>query len=216
MKPLRIVLADDHNLVRSGLKSLLSSMQGVEVVAEATNGKEAVDLVGSLHADVVLMDIGMKVLNGIEAAALLTRDYPTVRVIILSMHDTQDFVSQALKAGAAGYVLKDAAPLELEFALQAVGSGDTYLSPRVSRQVVQSFIRPPDADSGLEALSPRQREILKAVAVGRTTKQIAYDLGVSIKTIETHRAQIMDRLNIHDVAGLVRFSIRTGLVSVNA
>ncbi len=215
MKPIRIVLADDHNLVRSGLKSLLSGMQGVEVIAEATNGKEAVDLVGSLRPDVVLMDIGMKVLNGIEAAALLTRDYPTVRVIILSMHDTQDFVSQALKAGAAGYVLKDAAPLELEFALQAVGNGDTYLSPRVSRQVVQSFVRPPDAESGLEALSPRQREILKAVAVGRTTKQIAFDLGVSIKTIETHRAQIMDRLNIHDVAGLVRFSIRAGLISAN-
>ncbi len=215
MKPIRIVLADDHNLVRSGLKSLLSSMQGVEVVAEATNGKEAVELVGEVQPDVVLMDIGMKVLNGIEAAALLARDYPAVRVIILSMHDTQDFVSQALKAGAAGYVLKDAAPLELEFALQAVRSGDTYLSPRVSRQVVQSFVRPPDAESGLDALSPRQREILKAVAAGRTTKQIAYDLGVSIKTIETHRAQIMDRLNIHDVAGLVRFSIRTGLISVN-
>lgn len=215
MKPIRIVLADDHNLMRSGLKSLLMGMQGVEVVAEARNGREAVELAGSANPDVVLMDIGMKELSGIEAAAIIARDYPSVRVIILSMHDTQDFVSQALKAGAAGYVLKDAAPLELEFALQAVISGETYLSPKVSRQVVQSFVRPPDAETGLEALSPRQREILKAIAIGRTTKQIAYDLALSIKTIETHRAQIMERLDIHDIAGLVRFSIRIGLISAN-
>jgi len=215
MKPIRVVLADDHNLVRSGLKALLSGMPDVEVVAEAANGKEAVALVNSVKPDVVLMDIGMKELNGIEAAAIITHDNPSVRVIILSMHDTQDFVSQALKAGATGYVLKDAAPLELEFALQAVTKGETYLSPRVSRQVVQSYVRPPNAETGLAALSPRQREILKAVAGGRTTKQIAYDLGLSIKTIETHRAQIMERLDIHDVAGLVRFSIRIGLISVH-
>ena len=215
MKPIRILLADDHNLMRSGLKSLLSGMQGVEVVAEATNGKEAVDMAGSVNPDVVLMDIGMKELNGIEAAAIIARDNPSVRVIILSMHDTHDFVSEALKAGAAGYILKDAVPLELEFALQAVINGETYLSPRVSRQVVQSYVRPPDAETGLETLSPRQREILKAIARGRTTKQIAFDLGLSTKTIETHRAQIMERLDIHDVAGLVRFSIRMGLVSAN-
>src|SRR6185503_8298956 len=165
-------------------KALLSGMPDVEVVAEAANGKEAVTLVNSVKPDVVLMDIGMKELNGIEAAA-------------------------------TGYVLKDAAPLELEFALQAVTKGETYLSPRVSRQVVQSYVRPPNAETGLAALSPRQREILKAVAGGRTTKQIAYDLGLSIKTIETHRAQIMERLDIHDVAGLVRFSIRIGLISVH-
>jgi DNA-binding NarL/FixJ family response regulator len=215
MKPIKIVLADDHNLVRSGLKSLLLAMPGVEVVAEATNGKEAVALVNSADPDVVLMDIGMKELNGIEATAIIARDKPAVRVIILSMHDTQDFVSQALKAGAAGYVLKDAAPLELEFALQAVTNGETYLSPRVSRQVVQSYIRPPAAETGLEALTSRQKEILKAIAGGRTTKQIAYDLGLSIKTIETHRAQIMERLGIHDVPGLVRFSIRIGLISAH-
>ena len=215
MKPIIILLADDHNLMRSGLKSLLSGMQGIEVVAEATNGKQAVDLACSVNPDVVLMDIGMKELNGIEAAAIIARDNPSVRVIILSMHDTHDFVSEALKAGAAGYLLKDAVPLELEFALQAAINGETYLSPRVSRQVVQSYVRPPDAEIGLEMLSPRQREILKAIAKGRTTKQIAYDLGLSTKTIETHRAQIMERLDIHDVAGLVRFSIRMGLISAH-
>jgi DNA-binding NarL/FixJ family response regulator len=213
MKPIRIVLADDHNLVRSGLKSLLLGMSGVDVVAEATNGLEAVEQTRSTTPDVVLMDIGMKELNGIEAAAIITREMPTVRVIILSMHDTQDFVSQALKAGACGYVLKDAATLELEFALQAAINGETYLSPRVSRQVVQSYVQPPALEAGLETLSPRQREILKAIALGRTTKQIAYDLDLSVKTIETHRAQIMERLNIRDVAGLVRFSIRAGLIN---
>jgi DNA-binding NarL/FixJ family response regulator len=170
MKPIRIVLADGHNLVRSGLKSLLMALPGVEVVSEATNGREAVELVGSTNPDVVLMDIGMKELNGIEAAAIIARVNPLLRVIILSMHDTHDFVSQALKAGAAGYVLKDAAPLELEFALQAVTNGETYLSPRVSRQVVQSYVRPPEPMAGLDVLSPRQREILKAIATGRTTK----------------------------------------------
>ena len=215
MKPIRIVLADDHNLMRAGLKALLSGMQGVEVIAEATNGKQAVELAGSLSPDVVLMDIAMKELNGIEATAIIARDNPLVRVVILSMHDTQDFVAQALRAGASGYVLKDAVPLELEFALQAVTSGETYLSPKVSSHLIHSYVRPRDAESGLEALSPRQREILKAISNGRTTKQIAYDLGLSIKTIETHRAQIMDRLDIHDVAGLVRFSIRKGLISAD-
>jgi DNA-binding NarL/FixJ family response regulator len=215
MKPIRILLADDHNLVRSGLKSLLSGMSGVEVVAEAANGRQAVDLAGTLTPDVALLDIGLTELIGIEAAALITQSNPSVRVIILSMHDTQDFVSQALKAGATGYLVKDAATLELEFALQAVVSGETYLSPRVSRRLVESYVRPPELPSGLKALSPRQQEILKAVAGGRTTKQIAYDLGLSIKTIETHRAQIMERLNIHDVPGLVRFSIRAGLIGVH-
>lgn len=216
MKPIRLILADDHNLVRSGLKSLLSEMKGVEVVAEASNGREAVDLVASVKPDVVLMDIAMHELNGIEACEIISREHPGVRTIILSMHDSGEYVTKALKAGARGYVLKDAAPLELEFALQAVTVGETYLSPRVSRQVVQSYVQPPAApESGLEALSPRQTEILKAIAGGRSTKQIAYDLGLSVKTIETHRAQIMDRLDIHDVAGLVRFAVRVKLVSAD-
>jgi DNA-binding NarL/FixJ family response regulator len=209
-------LADDHNLVRSGLKSLLSEMKNVEVVAEAANGRQAVDLVRTVKPDVVLMDIAMNELNGIDACEIITRDHPGVRTIILTMHDSGEYVAKALKAGAKGYVLKDAAPLELEFALQAVAVGETYLSPRVSRQVVQSYVRPAGSgDGGLDALSPRQKEILKAIAGGRSTKQIAYDLGLSVKTIETHRAQIMERLDIHDLAGLVRFAIRVKLVSID-
>lgn len=216
MTMIRIVLADDHNLVRSGLKSLLSEMKDVEVVAEASNGRQAVDLVQSVKPDVVLMDIAMNELNGIDACEIITRDHPQVRTIILSMHDSGEYVAKALKAGAKGYVLKDAAPLELEFALQAVAVGETYLSPKVSRQVVQSYVQPPGSgDAGLESLSPRQKEILKAIAGGRSTKQIAYDLGLSVKTIETHRAQIMERLDIHDLAGLVRFAIRVKLVNID-
>lgn len=217
MNPIRIVLADDHNLVRSGLKSLLSDMSGVAVVAEASNGRQAVELVKSAKPDIVLMDIAMQELNGIEACEIITREHPGVHVIILSMHDSGEYVAKALKAGAKGYVLKDAAPLELEFALQAVTVGETYLSPRVSRQVVQSYVRPAaGVETGLEALSPRQREILKAIASGRSTKQLAYDLGLSVKTIETHRAQIMERLDIHDLAGLVRFAVRVKLVSADS
>lgn len=215
MKTIRIVLADDHNLVRSGLKSLLSEMRNVKVVAEASNGRQAVELAASAKPDVVLMDIAMQELNGIEACEIIARDHPEVSVIILSMHDSGEYVAKALKAGARGYVLKDAAPLELEFALQAVAVGEIYLSPRVSRQVVQSYVQPPVAGNRLDDLSPRQREILKAIAGGRSTKQIAYDLGLSVKTIETHRAQIMGRLDIHDLAGLVRFAVRVKLVSAD-
>ncbi|HEX4985658.1 MAG TPA: response regulator transcription factor [Burkholderiales bacterium] len=215
MKPIRVVLADDHNLVRSGLKSLLLGVPYVEVVAEATTGQEAVELARALDPDVVLMDISMKGLNGIEAAAIINREKPLVRVVMLSMHDTRDFVSQALKAGACGYLLKDAVPPELELALHAVMAGDTYLSPRVSRQVVQSYVRPTVVPDVLDTLSPRQREILRAIATGRAMKQIAQDLGLSIKTVESHRAQIMERLDIHDIAGLVRFSIRVGLINAD-
>lgn len=218
MKSIRILLADDHTLVRSGVKSLLSAMDAVEVVAEAGDGLEAVKLAAAERPDVVLMDIAMRGLNGLEAAAQIGKQNPRVKVIILSMHDSAEYVDQALRAGVAGYVLKDAAPLELEFALQAVMRGETYLSPRVSSQVVQSLVeRMPKApvESELALLSPRQKEILKAIANGRSTKQIAFDLGVSIKTIETHRGQIMERLDIHDLAGLVRFAVRVGLVSTD-
>lgn len=216
MKSIRVLLADDHTLVRSGVKSLLSAMDAVEVVAEASDGLEAVKLAASERPDVVLMDIAMRGLNGLEAAARIGQQDPAIKVIILSMHDSAEYVDQALRSGVAGYVLKDAAPLELDFALQAVMRGETYLSPRVSSQVVQSLVdRSPavSAESGLALLSPRQTEILKSIASGRTTKQIAFDLGVSIKTVETHRGQIMERLDIHDLAGLVRFAVRVGLVS---
>ena len=216
MNPIRIVLADDHELVRAGIRTLCESLDGVTVVAEAADGNQALKLVEAHHPDVVLMDIAMKTLNGLEATAQIKREFPWVRVIILSMHAEEEYVQQALKAGAASYVLKDAAVPELEMAITAVMRGEVYLSPQISRLVVQSYMQHAGAVEGpLGVLTPRQREILQLIAEGHSTKDIGSWLGLSVKTVETHRVQIMERLGIHDIAGLVRFAIRVGLVSAD-
>jgi DNA-binding NarL/FixJ family response regulator len=216
MNPVRIVLADDHALVRAGIRSVCDSIEGFTVVAEATDGDQVLAMVRAHHPHLVLMDITMKMLNGLEATRQLRREFPAVRVIILSMHTSEDYVQQALRAGAAGYLLKDAAMPELEAAIAAVMRGEVYLSPQISRLVVQSYMQHAGAiESPLELLTPRQRQILELIAGGHTTKDIGFRLGLSVKTAETHRAQIMERLNIHDVAGLVRFAVRTGLISAD-
>ena len=214
MKPIRVLLADDHALVRAGIRALCQTLAGIEVIAEATDGKQALALVRAHHPDIVLMDIAMTTLNGLEATAQIRREFPQVRVIILSMHAAEDYVLQALKAGAAGYLLKDSATPELELALNAVMRGEVYLSPLISKQMVQSYMQHAGtAESPLALLTPRQREILQLLAEGHGAKDIAFRLELSVKTVETHRTQIMERLGIHDIAGLVRFAIRTGLVS---
>ncbi len=214
MNPIRIVLADDHALVRAGIRTLCESLDGVTVVAEAADGNQVLEMVKAHHPDLVLMDIAMKALNGLEATARMTREFPQVRVIILSMHDAEDFVQQALKAGASGYLLKDSAVPELETAITAVMRGEVFLSPQISRLMVQSYMQHAGAVEGpLGVLTPRQREILQLIAEGHSTKDIGSRLDLSVKTVETHRAQIMERLGIHDLAGLVRFAIRVGLVS---
>jgi len=214
MKPIRIVLADDHALVRAGIRTLCESLDGVTVVAEAADGNQVLETVKAHHPDLVLMDIAMKTLNGLEAPAQMTREFPQARVIILSMHAADDYVQQALTAGAAGYLLKDSATPELELALAAVMRGEVYLCPQISRLVVQSYMQHAGAVAGpLGMLTPRQREILQLIAEGHGTKDIGLRLDLSVKTVETHRAQIMERLGIHDLAGLVRFAIRVGLVS---
>lgn len=213
MKTLRVILADDHTLVRAGLRSLVEQLKDVTVVAEANNGHEVLSLASAHHPDVVLMDISMPGMNGFEAALRLKKDHPQVKIIILSMHASEEYVLQALRAGASGYLVKDSAPLELGLALQAVARGETYLSPPISRQVVDSYIqRVGQGDQPLAHLTGRQREILQLIAEGGSTKEIARKLNVSVKTVETHRAQLMERLDIHDVAGLVRFAVRHGLV----
>jgi DNA-binding NarL/FixJ family response regulator len=212
---MRILLADDHTLVRAGIRALVESFAGCEVVGEAASAQEVLVMAREQIPDVVLMDITMKDSSGLEAAGTLKQELPQIRVIILSMHATEDFVSQALQAGAAGYLLKDAATNELEIALQAVTRGETYLSPRISRPVVERYLRAGTANQPLDALTPRQREILKLIAEGQSTKEIAYVLGVSVKTVETHRAQLMERLEIRDIAGLVRFAIKVGLVAAD-
>lgn len=214
MKTLRVLLADDHELVRAGIRVLLEGMAGVEVVAEAGDGRQALTLVEQRHPDLVLADISMPGLNGLDLAARLRKDHPRTRVIMLSMHDGEQYVARALRAGASGYLLKRAARSELEVAVRAVARGETYLSPAMSRYLVQGYVRRGEAAPGpLDRLTVRHREVLQLVAEGCTTKEIAVRLGVSVKTVDKQRTQLMERLDIHDIAGLVRFAIRAGVIS---
>ena len=218
LKPaIKVFLIEDHNLVRAGIKSLLAQLQGVEVAGEAGNGRDALRMMKEempAMPDIVLTDIAMAGLNGMETTARITKDFPNVRVIVLSMYANEEYVMQALRAGAAGYLVKEAATSELELAIRAVARGDTYLSPAVSGKVIDKTLgRIVPQNSPLERLTPRQREILQLIAEGRSTKQIADTLKLSVKTVETHRGQIMQRLDIFDIPGLVRFAIRNGLVS---
>jgi len=215
MTTIRIILADDHTLVRAGFRALFQSIEGIEVVAEASDGREALRLIGVHQPDIILMDIAMAGLNGLEAAARVVQEFPHVRVVMLSMHANEEYVLQALRAGAMGYLLKDASVTELELAIKAVVRNETYLSPAVSKHVVEYVQRIGGEPNSLERLTARQREILQLIAEGRTTQEIAGTLNISVKTVESHRAQLMERLDIHDVAGLVRYAIRMGVVTPN-
>jgi DNA-binding NarL/FixJ family response regulator len=209
---LRIVLADDHGLVRAGFRALLAGCSDVDVVGEAADGHEALRLIEELDPDVALVDISMPGLNGLETTARASKEYPRTRILVLSMHADEEYVRQALTIGAAGYLLKNADRIELELAVRAVARGDSWLSPAVSKPVVAAYARRGDDRKGpFDVLTPRQRETLQLIAEGHSTKDIAHRLSLSIKTVETHRAQLMDRLGIHDVQGLVRYAIRVGL-----
>ena len=211
---MRLLLADDHTLFREGVRSLLSRMPEVTVVAETGDGREALELIDKHRPDVALLDITMPGLNGLEVASRTSQKSPKTRVVILSMHANEAYVAQALRAGIAGYLVKDAAATELAAALRAVARGETYLSPAISRQVVDGFLGKSQLEADpLQGLTSRQREILQLIAEGKSTKEIAAVLDVGIKTVETHRANLMERLGIHDVAGLVRFAIRSGVIS---
>jgi DNA-binding NarL/FixJ family response regulator len=212
VKLTRILLADDHVLVRAGVRALLESVEGVEVVAEAGDGHEALRLVAQHRPDLVLMDISLPSLQGLEAAARVVKGYPQTRVIILSMHNDEEYVRQALRLGVAGYLVKGGDRVELELAIKAAVRGDVYLSPRISRGVVTDSLQRGPLPVGAR-LTGRQKEVLQLIAEGHTTKEIARQLGLSVKTAESHRTQVMERLGIHDVAGLVRYAIRSGLVS---
>jgi len=214
MNPTRVLLADDHALVRAGIRSLLEKMPGVEVVGEASNGREALQLIRSELPNLVLMDIAMPDLGGLEALPRIIKDFPSVKVVILSAHANEEYVIRALRYGASGYMLKDAAMVELELVIKSVAQGKTYLSPSISRPVIDSYLKRVGGEiSLLEQLTLRQREILQMIAEGKNTKEIAGTLAISVKTVEAHRLQLMARLNIHDVPGLVRYAIRSGLVS---
>jgi DNA-binding NarL/FixJ family response regulator len=216
MPRIRVLLADDHRLFRAGMRSLLQTLDDVDVVAEAGDGREALRLAEAHHADVVLLDIMMPGLNGLDAAARIARGVPRARVIMLSMNADQDSVLTALRVGAVGYLVKNADPAELELAVRAVMRGERFLSSAVSEYVVAASLKRIEQEqTSLEQLTPRQREVLQLVAEGHTTKQIATELGIRVKTAEAYRGELMKALDIHDVATLTRYAIRAGLVSLD-
>lgn len=210
-----ILLADDHALIVAAMRMLIERMEGVKVVAEAYSGREAVALARTHRPDLVVMDISMMDLNGIEATARIREHVPATRVLMLSSHSTEDYVCRAIRAGAAGYLVKRSLPAEIAAAIAAILDGNTYLSPSISHHVMSGLSDPSHyRSSPLDALTARQREVLKMIAKGKSTKAIAFALDLSVKTAETHRAAIMERLGIHDLAGLVLFAARHGLVEI--
>jgi DNA-binding NarL/FixJ family response regulator len=213
--PTRILLVDDHEIFLEGLRGLLEKHRDLEVVGRAADGRTAVDLARELAPDVVVMDITMPGMNGIEATRRIVAHEPRVRVVALTMHSTRRFMAEALKAGAAGYLLKESAVAELILAIRTVVEGRAYLSPRITDVLVSDYVRhvPAGGSADLSALSPREREVLQLVAEGKSTKEIAGLLHVSVKTIEAHRTQVMEKLRIRSVAGLTKFAITEGLTS---
>jgi DNA-binding NarL/FixJ family response regulator len=212
----RIILADDHKIMREGLRALLAKQKEIEVIAEADSGRGVIELCSQLHPDVVVIDISMPDLNGIDAARQITRQAPDIKVIALSMHSDKKYVKEMLAAGASGYLLKDAAFEELGMAIATVLKNKTYLSPQITDTVVKDYINEnvPQNSIASTALSAREREVLQLIAEGKSTRDIAAQLYVSVKTVETHRKQIMDKLGLNSIAELTKYAIREGLTSV--
>jgi DNA-binding NarL/FixJ family response regulator len=210
MKRTRILLADDHAVVRQGFKMILSAQTDMEIVGEAANGREAVELAEKLRPDVVVMDVAMPELNGIEATRRLVAENPHTRVIALSMHKDSVYVREILRAGARGYLLKDSGAGDLVTAIRAVAGGESYLSPAVSNAVLDDYRR--HVTNPIDLLSSREREVLQMLAEGKTNKEIAVVLNLSVYTVDAHRGRIMEKLNLHSINELVRFAVRNGLI----
>jgi len=216
VEKIRILLADDHTLVRSGIRSLLEDEPGLDVIGEAEDGRTAVSMASQLKPDVVIMDIAMPLLNGLEATRQIKIQCPDVKVLILSMHDNEEYIRQVLEAGAMGYILKDAAARELISAVQSVYRGEAVLSPAVTRLVIEDYLRwggtrPQDEGDGL---SPREREVLQLIAEGYTNKQIAEILSISIKTVQAHRNSLMGKLDLHDRGELIKYAIQKKIIEI--
>jgi DNA-binding NarL/FixJ family response regulator len=213
----RTLLVEDHALVRAGLRALLDGAEGLEVIGEAPDGRHAVSMCESLQPELVLMDVAMPDLNGIEAARQIRTACPAAKILMVSMHESRQYIFESLKAGANGYVLKEAAFTELLAAIKEVLEGRTYLSPKLSETVMDDYVRRAqggDADSELQKLSAREREVLQLIAEGNSSAEISKVLGISARTVDTHRHNIMEKLHIHSIAGLTRFAIRHGVCSV--
>ena len=216
MTPIRVLLADDHTLIRAGLRMVVLSHPDFTVVGEANDGREAVALAEQLKPDVVVMDIGMPSLNGIEACRQIHDSLPGTQVIMLSMHSDEGYVLRALKAGAKGYMLKDSAEADLASAIRAVTAGKSFFSPAVSKVLLDDYMRKlkrTGAEDSFDLLSPREREVLQLVAEGKSSKDVANLLGLSVYTVETHRANIMQKLNLHNIPELILYAVRKGVIS---
>jgi len=215
MNTIRVILAEDHTIVRKGLRSLLEGEEDIEVIGEAGNGKEAITLVEQKKPDIVVMDIGMPELNGLEATRRIKKKFPQTKVLILTMHTNEEYVFEILQAGASGYIVKKAAPTELVSALRAVEQGESFLSPSISKKVIDEYLqRAGEAKrrGAFELLTDREREVLQLIAEGNSTRGIAGRLFISTKTVETHRSNLMEKLDLHGTADLTRYAIRTGIV----
>lgn len=218
MKKIKLLIADDHKLLRQGVITLLNSNPDLEVVGEARDGKETVEKARELKPDVVLMDIGMANLNGLEATRQIKKHNPSIKVLILTIHRNEEYIFQSLQAGASGYLLKDTAVEDLISAIQSVYKDDSFLSPGISRTVIDAFLRKSTSDrvpTAFDTLTPREREILQLIAEGHSNPEIAKKLYISKKTVEAHRSHIMEKLDIHDVVDLVKYAIRKGIVTLD-
>lgn len=218
MSKTKVLLVDDHTIVRQGLKALLGFQDGIEVVGEAEDGRQAIEKAKELVPDIIVIDITMPNLNGIEATRQLKKINPEMKVLVLTVHDNEEYIHQVLQAGASGYLLKESAVSDLVSAINAVKKGDIFLSPSISKVVVKDYIRHAAGESGdfdsLNVLTSREREVLQLIAEGNTNRAIAHVLKISNKTVDVHRSHIMGKLHIHDITGLVKYSIRKGLIEV--
>ena len=214
----KVLLVDDHTIVRQGIKALLDTQEGIEVVGEAEDGREAIEKAKQMAPNVIVIDITMPNLNGIEATRQIKKINPEIKVLVLTVHDNEEYIHRILQAGASGYLLKESAVSELVSAINAVEKGEIFLSPSISKVVVTDYIRHVETGSGdfdsLNILTNREREVLQLIAEGHTNKNIAHELKLSVKTVDVHRSHIMDKLNIHDITGLVKYAIRKGLIKV--
>ena len=216
MDKIRVLLAEDHTIVRKGIRSLLDGEADIDVIGEAGNGRDALEKVEQLRPDVVVMDITMPTLNGLEATRRIKKLFPEIKVLILTVHANEEYIFQVLRAGASGYLVKQAAPSELISGIKAVWRGGSFLSPAISGKVIEEYIRQAEAKrvgKSYDNLTDREREVLQLIAEGKSTREIAELLCVSVKTIETHRAHLRDKLNIHSTAELTKYAIRTGMTS---
>lgn len=219
MHPIKILLADDHTIVRKGIRSLLDGEADIEVVDEAENGREVLEKVEKLLPDIVLMDSTMPVLNGLEATRQITKRFPQVKVLVLTMHTNEEYILQFLQAGASGYLVKQSAPQELVSAIQAVHRGDYFLSPAISRTIVEEYIRQAkisDKEDRYDQLTDREREVLQLIVEGFSNREIAERLNISLKTAGVHRINLMHKLNIHNLTELTKFAIRKGIISLES